>query len=128
MVGFREKIHISSKYCMSNWGLLDILDIIDALACVRKITCRNTHRKCSVKIGVLKNFVKFTGKHLRRSFFDNKVAVQRSATLLKKRLQDRCFLRVCKIFKSSFSIEHLRVTASIYCMHLEIYQYNCGMF
>ena len=120
LVIFREKINISSKYCMSNWGLLDILDIINALPCVRKITCRNTHRKCSVKIGVLKNFAKFTRKHLRRSFYVNKVVVRRPTTLLKKRLKDRCFLRVCKIFKNAFSIEHLRVTASATCcMHLE---------
>ena len=45
-----------------------------------------------MKKGVLKNFVKFTGKHLCQSpFFNNKVEDLRPATLLKKRLWQRCF-------------------------------------
>ena len=35
---------------------------------------RGSHRKCSVRKGVLRNFAKLTGKHLRQSFFLNKVA------------------------------------------------------
>ena len=38
------------------------------------------------KKGVLRNFVKFTGKHLCQSLFFNKVAGLMSATLLKKKL------------------------------------------
>ena len=30
---------------------------------------RNSHRKCSVRKGVLRNFAKFTGKHLGQSLF-----------------------------------------------------------
>ena len=41
--------------------------------------------------GALRNFSKFTGKHLYHSLFFNKVAGLRSATLLKKRLWQRCF-------------------------------------
>ena len=41
--------------------------------------------------GVLRNFAKFTGKHLCQSLFFNKVADLRSTTLLKKRLLHRCF-------------------------------------
>ena len=41
--------------------------------------------------GVLRNFTKFTGKHLCQSLFFNKVAGLRPATLLKKRLWHRCF-------------------------------------
>ena len=43
------------------------------------------------KEGVLKNFTKFTGKHLWQSLFFNKVAGLRLATFLKKRLWHRCF-------------------------------------
>ena len=39
-----------------------------------------------LKQDVLKNFPKFTGKHLYQSLFFNKVADLRPATLLKKRL------------------------------------------
>ena len=41
------------------------------------------------KIGVLRNFAKFTGKHLYQSLLFNKVAGLRPATLLKKRLWQR---------------------------------------
>ena len=47
------------------------------------------------KKGVLKNFTKFTGKHLCQSLFVNKVAGPRPATLLKKRLWHRCFSINC---------------------------------
>ena len=40
---------------------------------------------------VLKDFAKFTGKHLCQSLFFNKVAGFRPATLLKKRVWHRCF-------------------------------------
>ena len=39
----------------------------------------------------LKNFTKFTGKHLRQSLFSNKVANLMLATVLKKRLGHSCF-------------------------------------
>ena len=35
---------------------------------------RSSHQKCSVKKGVLRNFAKFTGKHLCQSLFFNEVA------------------------------------------------------
>ena len=35
---------------------------------------KSSHWRCSVKKGVLKNFAKFTGKHLCQSLFFNKVA------------------------------------------------------
>ena len=46
---------------------------------------------CSIKKGVLRNFTKFTGKHLCQSLFLNNVAGLRPATLLKKKLWHRCF-------------------------------------
>ena len=35
---------------------------------------KSSHQRCSVKKGILKNFTKFTGKHLCQSLFLNKVA------------------------------------------------------
>ena len=50
--------------------------------------------------GVLRNFAKFTGKHLCQSL--------RSATLLKKRLWHRCFpVNFVKFIRASFFTEHL---------------------
>ena len=49
-----------------------------------------SHRRCSVKKGVLKNFAKLTGKHLSRVSFLIKL-LGAPAILLKKRLWHRCF-------------------------------------
>ena len=59
--------------------------------------------------GVLRNFAKFTGKHLCQSLFFNKVAGLRPATLLKKRLWHRCFpVNFVKFLGTPFFTEHLR--------------------
>ena len=52
---------------------------------------RSSRPRVFCKIGVLKNFSKFTGKHLCQSLFFSKVAGLKPATLLKKRLWPRCF-------------------------------------
>ena len=73
---------------------------------------RSSHRRCSVRKGVIRNFVKFTGKHLCQSLFFNKVEGLRPA-LLKKRLSHRCSCEFCEITKKTFLTEHLWMTASI---------------
>ena len=74
---------------------------------------RSSHRRCSVRKGVLRNFAKFTGKHLSQGLLFNKAAGLRPATLLKKRLWHRCFpVNFAKFFKNTFFTEHLRMTAS----------------
>ena len=53
---------------------------------------RHYRSSCSLiffKIGVLKNFANFTGKHLLESLF-NKVAGLKTCNFFKKRLQHRC--------------------------------------
>ena len=47
---------------------------------------RNSRPEVPYKKGVLKNFIKFTGKHLCESLFFDKVTGLRFATLLKTRL------------------------------------------
>ena len=46
---------------------------------------KSSHQRCSIKIGVLRNFTKFTGKQLYQSLLFNKVAA-----LLKRRLWHGC--------------------------------------
>ena len=59
---------------------------------------KQTPQRCSVKEDDLKNFANFTIKHLCRSFFLIKF---RPATLLKKKLQHRCFpLRLAKSLRT----------------------------
>ena len=57
------------------------------------------------KKGVLRNFTKFTGKHLCQSLFFNGL---RPGTLVKKRLCYRCFpVNFVKFLRTSFLTEHL---------------------
>ena len=59
-------------------------------------SCRSSHQRCSVRKGVLRNFTKFTGKHLCQSLMP--------ATLLKKRLRHRCFpVNFVKFLRTPFS-------------------------
>ena len=64
---------------------------------------RSSYRRCSVRIRVLRNFGKFTGKHLCQSLFFNKVADIRPETLLKRDSGSQ----FCKISENAFFIEHL---------------------
>ena len=61
---------------------------IDLLANASNVLGRSSHQMFYVK-RVLKNFAKFTGKHLPQNLFFNEVAGLRPATLLKKRLGHR---------------------------------------
>ena len=59
--------------------------------------------------GILRNFAKFTGKHMFQSLFFNKVAGLRPVTLLKKRLWHRCFpVNFAKVSRTLSFTEHLR--------------------
>ena len=70
-------------------------------------------RRCSLKKAVLRNFAKFTGKHLCQSLFFNKVADLWPTTLLKKRLSHRCFtVNFVNFLRTTFLTEHLWTTAS----------------
>ena len=58
---------------------------------------------------VLRYFTKFTEKHLCQSLFFNKVAGLSPATLLKRRLWQRCFpVSFTKFLWTPFLTEHLR--------------------
>ena len=61
------------------------------------------------KKGVLRNFAKFTRKHLCQSLFFSKVAGLKPATLLKQRLWHKCFpVKFAKFLIIPFLIEHLQ--------------------
>ena len=69
---------------------------------------RSSHQRWSVKKSVIRNFTKFTGKHLRQSLFFNK-----KNNFFKKETLTQVFsCEFCEISKNTFSIEHLRTTAS----------------
>ena len=62
---------------------------------------RSSHRRCSLRKDVLRNFAKFTGKHLfQRLFFK------------KESLAQVFSCEFCEISKNTFFTEHLQATAS----------------
>ena len=66
-------------------------------------TLRNSHQRSSMKKGVLKNFAKFTGKHLCRSLFFNKVTgLSPAAMLIKETLVQVFSCEFCKISENTF--------------------------
>ena len=70
---------------------------------------RSIHPEVLCKKGVPENFAKFTRKHLCR----DRVSGLRPATLLKKRLCQRCFsYEYCKISKNTFSYRTPPVAAT----------------
>ena len=68
-------------------------------------TPRSSHKRCSLKKGVLRNFKKFTGKYLCQSLFFNKAAGLRpqAVHVNKKRLWHRCFsVNFAKFLRTPF--------------------------
>ena len=63
--------------------------------------------------GVLRNFEKFTGKHLYQGLLFNKVVGLRTLTLLRKRFWYSCFpVKFSKFLKTPSITEHLRCATS----------------
>ena len=68
--------------------------------------------KVVYKEGVLRNFAKFTGRHLCQGLFFNKVR-PKTCSFIKKETLTQLFSReFCQISKKAFFTEHLRTTAS----------------
>ena len=68
---------------------------------------RSSHQRCSMKKGVLRNFTKFTGKHL----FLRKTS--EAYNFIKKETLAQVFsCEFCEIFKNTFFTEDLWMTAS----------------
>ena len=64
---------------------------------------RNSHQRCSVRKGILRNLANFTGKQQCQSLFFNKFASLRPATSLKKRLWHRFFpVNFSRILRTPF--------------------------
>ena len=72
---------------------------------------RSSHRRCSIKKGVLRNFAKLTGKHLCQSLFFNQVAGL--LQLIKKETLTQVFsFEFCQISKNNFFSRTSQVPAS----------------
>ena len=78
-----------SRFCVKISVFWNVATSIK-IHCVILLLFRSSHQRCSLKIGVLKNFAKFAGKHSCQSLFFNKVV----GFLFKKRLWRTSFLQV----------------------------------
>ena len=76
-------------------------------------TSRSSRQRCSVKKGVLRNFLKFTGKHLCQSLFFNKVAGSACNFIKKETLAQLFSCEFYEISKNPFFTEHVWATASL---------------
>ena len=65
-------------------------------------TVRNSHRRCSVKEGVLKSFANFIRNYLCWGFFIIKLLAFGPATLLKRDSTQLLCCKFCEIFKGPF--------------------------
>ena len=78
----------------------------------------------------LRNFAKFTGKHLFQSLFFNKFAGLRPATLLKKRFWHKCFpVNFANFLRTPFLIERvwwllLAITKAITISESDTFQWG----
>ena len=67
---------IEKAICSSNLYFCFFCIVVSASFCRESnYTYKNSHQRCSVKKAALKNFIKFTVKHLCQSLFFNKVSV-----------------------------------------------------
>ena len=69
--------------------------------CLEDSWFRSSHQSCSMKKGVLRNFTKFTGKHLCQSL---------------ETLAQVYSCEFCEISNNTFLTEHVWVTASTHCI------------
>ena len=87
-------------------------------------TSRSSYQRCSVKKGILRNFVKFTGRYLFQSLFFNKVAGLRLFPLNFTKFPSRPFLqntsgrllldKVCQCTPHGFIRFRIRLT-KVWC-------------
>ena len=73
---------------------------------------RSNNQRCSVRIGVLRKFAKFTGKHLCLRIFLNKVVIKEET------LAQVFSCKFCELFKNTYSYRTPLVAASLVCCHL----------
>ena len=79
---------------------------------------KSSHRRCSIRKGSLRNFGKFTGKHLYQDLFLNKVTGL-SGNFIKEETQTKVFsCGFCEISENNLFTEHLWATVSAHSLQL----------
>ena len=73
---------------------------------------KSSHRRCSVRKDVFRNFAKFTGKKPVLESPFQKRCRSPACSFIKKRLWHRCFPNFFEISRNIFSTERLQITDS----------------
>ena len=94
--------HLARCMCMYFFEINIAIAIFCFVICRSFSSIRSIHRMCSVRKGVLRNFAKFTGKHLCQSLF-----------FKKETLAQVFSCEICDISKNTFFTEHLWATAFV---------------
>ena len=85
------------------------------LLLVQSRMVNSSHPEVFYKKGVLRNFAKFTGKHLRQSLFFTKICRYEASNFIKNETLAQTFsYRFCEISKNTFFTEHRQATASVW--------------
>ena len=111
-------------YSVSSYIFSLILFMFSQLICIHSylicIQFRRSRPEVFCKKGVLRNFAKFTGKHLCQGLFLNRVAGLSPATLLKQRLCHRCFpVNFAKFLRTNTSGGCFCQFTFIFCEHVQ---------
>ena len=87
-----------------------------ALTLALSLISRSSHRRCSVREGVLGIFSKLTRKHMCQSLFFKKIVG------LSETLEKVFSCEFCEISKNTFFTEHLWATASLFSEDLNCFR------
>ena len=103
--------YLSHGYECNMANILRVAHILQTYFTTEAVTEVFCKKRCSVRKGVLRNFAKFTGKHLCQSLFFNKVAGQACNFIKKETLAYGFSCEFYEISKNTFFTEHLWATA-----------------
>ena len=111
-------------YSVSSYIFSLILFMFSQLICIHShlicIQFRRSRPEVFCKKSVLRNFAKFTGKHLCQGLFFNRVAGLSPATLLEQRLWHRCFpVNFAKFLRTNTSGGCFCQFTFIFCEHVQ---------
>ena len=85
------------------------------LLLVQSRMVRSSHPEVFYRKGALRNFAKFTGKHLSQSLFFTKICRSEACNFIKNETLAQTFsCEFCEISKNTFFTEHLQATASVW--------------
>ena len=107
-------------------GVFTSLITIQQYIIIKVFICKNgsSHRRCSVKKGVLRSFTKFAGKYVCQGLFLIKVQAL-ACNIIKNQTLAKVFsCEFYEISNNAFFTEHLRATVSVKARYRRLPQFQ----